>query len=77
MKYYELNAIVNGEQVKLKKSLFSSRTEAIDYMFHYFDEHYLYSLSVEDEYAINHNKHSIEYVCDFHNRFRVTRLIAA
>ena len=76
MKYYELNAIVNGENVKLKRSMFSTRDDAINYMFHYFDEHYLYSLNVEDEYKVNNNKHSIEYVCDFHNRFTVTRVYA-
>ena len=76
MKYYELNAIVNGENIKLKKHTFASRNDAINYMFHYFDEHYLYTLNVEDEYAIDNNKHSIEYVCNYHNRFRVTRVAA-
>lgn len=73
MKYYELHAIVNGEPIKLKKSVFFSRNDAIDYMFHYFNDHYLYNLNVTDEYRVHNDKHSIEYVCDFHNRFQVTR----
>ena len=76
MKYYELKAIIDGQSVKLKRSTFSSRNDAINYMFHYFDEHYLYSLNVEDEYSVDNNKHAIEYVCNFHNRFTVTRVAA-
>lgn len=74
MKYYELTAIVNGEKIKLKKNSFSSRNEAINYMFRYFDDHYIYGLEVKDEYPINSDKHNIEYVCDFHNRFIISRV---
>ena len=73
MKYYTLEAIVKGRPVKLRRSMFASRTEAVDYMFNYFEEHYLYSLQVRDEYPIEDNKHKIEYYCDFNNRFIVTR----
>ena len=73
MKYYTLEAIVKGRPVKLKRSMFASRDEAVDYMFNYFEEHYLYSLQVRDEYPIEDNKHKIEYYCDFNNRFIVTR----
>ena len=73
MKYYTLYAIVNGKHVKLKRNCFESRDQAINYMFDYYEKHYLYNLEVEDEHIVNDNKHSIEYVCNFHNRFIVTR----
>ena len=76
MKYYELSAVVDGDRVNLRKSTFSSREGAINYMFKYFDEHYLYGLQVEDEHIVNGNKHSVEYVCNHYNRFTVTRQIA-
>ena len=77
MKYYTLRAIVNGTNVRLRRSAFSTRDEAIDYMFKYYDDHSLYSLHVNDEHIVGDNKHSIEYVCNYHNRFTVTREIAA
>ena len=73
MKYYLLTAVVNGKPVKLKRAMFSTRNEAIDDMFNYYEQHYLYSMQVEDEHIVGDNKHSIEYVCNFHNRFTVTR----
>lgn len=73
MKYYTLEAIVQGRPVKLKRSMFASRTEAINYMFDYYEDHYLYNLQVNDEYSVNDNKHSIEYYCNFNNRFIITR----
>ena len=73
MKYYTLEAIVQGRPVKLKRSMFTSRTEAINYMFDYYEEHYLYNLQVRDEYPIDDNKHRIEYYCNFNNRFIITR----
>ena len=73
MKYYMLQAIVNGRDVKLKRSYFTSRDEAIDYMFKYYGDHYMYGLEVSDEHMVNGDKHNIEYICDFHNRFTVTR----
>lgn len=73
MKCYTLEAIVQGRPVKLKRSMFASRTEAINYMFDYYEEHYLYNLQVRDEYPVNDNKHSIEYYCSFNNRFIITR----
>ncbi len=73
MKYYELSAVVNGENVKLKRSRFLSRSDAINYMFAYYTNNYLYSLEVEEEYPINGDKHNIEYVCNYHNRFTVAR----
>ena len=73
MKYYTLEAIVKGRPVKLKRSMFASRSEAINYMFDYYEGHYLYNLQVRDEYPLDDNKHRIEYYCDFQNRFIVTR----
>lgn len=73
MKYYTLEAIVQGRPVKLKRSMFASRTEAINYMFNYYEEHYLYNLQVREEYPVDDNKHRIEYYCSFNNRFIITR----
>ena len=73
MKYYTLTAIVNGRNVKLKRSLFTSRSEAIDYMFDYYEKNNIFNLEVSEEYPVDGNKHCIEYVCNFHNRFTVTR----
>lgn len=73
MNYYMLTAVVNGQNVRLKRNLFSSRSDAINYMFDYYQDHNIYSLEVEDEYPVDGNKHDIEYVCNYHNRFTVTR----
>ena len=72
MKKYILEAIVNGEYVRIKK-VFSSRTEAINYVFRYYDDHNLVNLRVNEEYCINGNKHDIAYVYDYYNRFRIAR----
>ena len=72
MKYYTLEAIVQGRPVKLKRSMFASRSDAVNYMFDYYEEHYLYNLQVRDEYPIDDNKHRIEYYCNFNNRFIIT-----
>ena len=73
MKYYTLEAIVQGRPVKLKRSMFASRSDAVNYMFDYYEEHYLYNMQVRDEYPIDDNKHRIEYHCNFNNRFIITR----
>ena len=73
MKYYTLTAVVNGQNVKLKRAIFASRSDAIDYMFDYYEKHYLYSLAVREENMVGDNKHSVEYVCNYQNRFTVTR----
>ncbi len=77
MKYYTLNAVVQGKAAKLKKSIFSSRNEAIDYMFKYYRNHFIYNIEVNEEYMVGNDKHSIEYVCDYYNRFTITRNIEA
>ena len=72
MKKYILEAIVNGEYVKIKKT-FSSREEALNYVFRYYDNHLLVNLRVNEEYCINGNKHDVAYVYDYYNRFRIAR----
>lgn len=73
MKYYTLTAIVNGRKPRLSRRVFATRDEAINYMFDYYKRNYLFGLEVTDEYPIDGNKHNIEYVCNFHNRFIITR----
>lgn len=68
---YSLTAIVNGKNIKVKK-YFKSRSEAINFMFDYYENNYLYNMQVEDEYE--KAQHTIEYVCDYNNRFTVARV---
>ena len=72
MNRYTLEAIVDGELIKFHR-VFKSRDEAINYIFHYYDKHFLISLRVNEEYSIAGNKHDIAYVCDYYNRFRIAR----
>ena len=73
MRYYTLQAVVHGNNARLGKRVFATRDEAINYMFDYFERHYIYGLQVATEHIVNDNKHSVEYVCNYHNRFTVTR----
>lgn len=75
MKRYTLQAVIDGE-IKGFKRKFASRDEAIEYMFNYYSDHYYQNIQVDEEYCVNDNKHDIEYVCDYYNRFRVTRVAA-
>ena len=77
MKYYTLTAIVNGRDVKLKRNMFLTRSDAINYMFDYYEKNNIYTLEVNDEHPVNGDKHSIEYVCNFHNRFTIARSVLA
>ena len=72
MNKYKLEAVVNGEYIKFDHT-FKSRDEAIDWIFHYYDEHLMVNLSVNEEYFIDGNKHDIAYVYDYYNRFRIAR----
>ena len=72
MTKYTLEAVVDGDTIRFNR-YFKSRDEAIDYIFHYYDKHLLVSLEVNEEYFIDGNKHNIEYVCDYYNRFRIAR----
>ena len=74
MKYYTLETINNGNTVRINKK-FTSRDQAINYAFAYFERRYLNdSLQVSDEFAINDDKHDVEYVLDYYHRFRVNRV---
>ena len=72
MNKYILEAIVNGEYIKVDRT-FNSRDEAIDYIFRYYDGHFMVNLEVNDEYFIDGNKHDIAYVYDYYNRFGIAR----
>lgn len=72
MKYYTLQAIINGES-RLFSHKFESRQNAIDFMFDYLDRAYIFDKHIDEEYAIGDNKHRIVYVCDYYTRFIVDR----
>ena len=72
MKYYTLQAIVNGERIDFSKR-FNSRQAAIDFMFQYLNDSYIFNKQVDDEYAVG-NEHNIEYVCDYNTRFIFNRV---
>ena len=74
MKYYTLETINNGRTVKIHKK-FTTRDQAIDYAFAYFESRYNDGLQVEDVYNIADNKHNVEYVLDYYNRFRINRVL--
>ncbi len=77
MKYYTLETIYNGNTEKITKK-FSSRNQAINYAFGYFEKKtYNTDLQVEDEFVINNNKHNVEYVLDYYDRFRINRVCTA
>ena len=77
MKYYTLETILNGKTEKIAK-LFTSRNQAINYAFDYFEKKTLNpELQVEDEFVIDNNKHNIEYVLNYYDRFRVNRVQTA
>ncbi len=73
-KYYNLTAVVDGD-TKVFHKQFSSRNEAINYMFKYYNKNTLIDAQLEDEFEIS--KHNIEYVIDYKNRFRVNRVVVA
>ena len=68
---YSLKAVVNGNNIKINK-YFTSRNQAISYMFNYYENNYLYNMQVEEEYE--KEKHIVEYVCNYGNRFTVARV---
>ena len=75
MKYYILSAIVNGKEPSLKRRMFSSRVEALNYMFDYYERNGLFDMQVNDEYSVDGDKHNIEYVCNYYNRFTISRQV--
>ena len=71
MKYYTLQAIINGES-KVFSNQFATRQSAMDFMFDYLDRAYIFDKQIEEEYAIG-NKHNVAYVCDNNTRFIINR----
>ena len=65
------DAYIRNEHVDIKK-VFASRDEAINYMFDYYNNHYIYNVELEDEYPQS-NKHDIHYVINQYSSFNVTR----
>ena len=74
MKKYKLEAVVDGKKINFNRE-FSSRNSALNYMYQYYGHHYLPEPQINEEYEVNDNKHDIEYVSDYDNRFRITREI--
>ena len=72
MNRYTLEAVVDGEYIKFDRT-FESRNAAIDYIFRYYDNHYIMNVVVNDEYCVDGNKHDIAYVYNYYNRFRIAR----
>ena len=68
---YKLSGIINGTKVKFNKR-FNSREDAISYMLNFYEKQYVFNMQVEEE--IIKEKHDVEYVIDFHNRFEVARV---
>ncbi len=75
MKKYILTAIIDGRTISFHHK-FNSRNDALNYIFAYYDRHNYKAIQVDEEFYINNNKHNIEYVCDYTNRFRINRVIA-
>lgn len=74
MKKYRLEAIVDGRFITFDRE-FDSRNSAINYIYGYYDKHYLPEPHINDEYMVDNDKHDIEYEDDYDNRFRITRVI--
>ena len=72
MSVYKIkDAYIRNEHVDIKK-VFASRVEAINYMFDYYNNHYIYNVELEEEYP-QLNNHDIHYVIDQYSSFNVTR----
>ena len=73
MKVYKIkDAYIKNQHVDIEKT-FTSRVEAINYMFDYYNDHFIYNVELEDEY-VQGNKHNIHYVISQDNSFNVVRL---
>ena len=73
MKTYKLTAVIEGETKPISHK-FHSREEALNYIFNYYKFNGLEDLQISDEYFVNSDKHNIEYVFDYNNRFRIARV---
>ena len=73
MRVYKIeDAYIRNEHVDIEKT-FESRVEAINYMFDYYNNHYIYNVELEEEYPQG-NKHNIHYVISPENSFNVNSL---
>jgi len=70
--YMIKDAYIRNERVDINKT-FASRVEAINYMFDYYNNHYIYNVELEDEYAQG-NKHNIHYVISQDTSFNVNSI---
>ena len=72
MNVYKIkDAYIRNEHVDIKK-VFASRDEAINYMFDYYNNHYVFNVELMEEYPQS-NKHDIHYVINQYSSFNVTR----
>ena len=69
MRIYTLDAVIDHEYVDFNKQ-FKSRTEAINYLFDYLEDHYIFNAQLIEEYALD-SKHNIHYVLNNANSFNV------
>jgi len=74
MKYYKLDAVINNKEVEFKKA-FATRNEAINFMFNYLNDNYIYNSELKEEYPLMDNKHNVQYVLNNNNRFKVVRCV--
>lgn len=72
MKKYVIHAIIDGQNKEIDRE-FTSRDAALNYIFDYYVGRGFYDFAVNDEYMVNDDKHNIEYVYDYENRFRIER----
>ena len=72
MKNYSLEAIIDGRMIVFKET-FTSRSSAMNFFYQIYDMNHSNEFVVNEEYYINGDIHSIEYVFNYNNRFRVIR----
>lgn len=71
MNRYQLRAVLNGNDIYVRK-VFASRRDAINYAFRLFEDNYIFGFHVNEERELT--KHNIEYYEDNYNRFSVARI---
>ena len=74
MKRYTLEAQLFGKTVKFDES-FKTRNSALDYIFDYLEDNYIFNTQVTEDYEVNDNKHDIRYITNNGCDFRITRVI--
>ena len=73
-KFYTVRAIVHGEEKNIRRR-FATRDAALNFVEKFYAKEGYYNFQVVDEYE--KEKHNIEYVCDYFNRFNIKRVIVA